>query len=215
MSTHPFVRSAPQSSQQPTAIVIAVQTDGCLLKTFQGIIKARIAFSCMVQPQTDDTVLYTETDQGCFVTQILIRPHEQSASIHYPGALSFTSDSEISINSTKGIKLETPAETELISNRLNIASLSTQFRSLSAMIHVKEAEGRFGRIKWLADWAEQKADKIRQRFKRSDRVVSDTDQQQAGSLIQRVEKTASLRAEHTIIKAKEDVQVDGKRIHMG
>jgi Protein of unknown function (DUF3540) len=215
MSTHPFVRSVPQATQQPTATVLAIQENGCLLKTPQGIIKARVAYGCMVQPQAEDTVLYADTDQGCFITQILLRTSAEKATVHYSEGIQITSDQQVSIQAQQGIKLETPAETSLTSNRLNIASLSTQFRSISAAFHMKEAEGHFGRIKWLADWAEQKADKIRQRFKHSDRVVSETDQQQAGSLIQRVEKTASLRAKHTIIKAKEDVQVDGKRIHMG
>lgn len=219
MSTQPLIHSAVNTSstinQQPTGTVLAVEEDGCLLKTNQGILKARIAFGCLLQPEIEDTVLYANTDQGYFVLQILQRESELSATLTQPGDLKIQTDGQVSIQAKQGIKLETPTETQLSSNQLNINSLSTRFRSLSAVFHIKEAEGRLGRIKWLAEWVEQKADKIRQRFKRSDRVVSESDQQQMGSLIQRVDKTASLRAEHTIIKAKEDVQVDGKRIHMG
>jgi len=177
--------------------------------------EAKRAFDCLAKPEIGDLVLLTVTPQDCFISQILSRTSNLPLQLAIAEDLCITSDGAIKINGQNGVQIQTSDQLELNSEKLAINNLSTRFRTLSLFFQAKEAESNVGRLKLIADWVEQKAETIRQRFTRSDRVVKEADQQQAGSLVQRVDKTASLRAEHTIIKARKDVQVDGKRIHMG
>lgn len=180
-----------------------------------SLIPSKRAFDCLTKPEIGDLILLTVTPQGCFVSQILSRTSDTPLQLATAEDVCITSEGAIKINGQKGVQIQSSSELEINSEKLAINNLSTRFRTLSLFFQAKEAESNVGRLKLIADWIEQKAETIRQRFTRSDRVVREADQQQAGNLVQRVDKTASLRAEHTIIKARKDVQVDGKRIHMG
>ena len=198
-----------------TATVVGQEGHFFWVESKSGKIKALKAFDCLTRPAVNDLVLLTKTSDGCFISQILTREDPSAAELEFAGNLSLRTTGNISIEAQESAQLKAHAELEINSEKLNINNLSTRFRTLRMLFQATEAETKVGRLTALAEWVEQRAESIRQRFTRSDRVVSETDQQQAGNLIQRVDKTASLRAEHAIIKARKDVQVDGKRIHMG
>lgn len=200
-----------------TAEVISVASDTSqlMLKSPVGMIKAKIAFSCHTQPEQGDTILLADSDAGYFVTDILSRPNPSPAVQHYPQGVELRSPEKISLESHTELSINSAGKTSVTSADLSIAALKSRVRILDLVAQISEFKGRFTKLSWISDWAEQKANRFRQRFTRSDRKVEQQDMQQAGTLIQQVDKTASLRAEHTIIKARKDVQVDGKRIHMG
>ncbi|WP_417595051.1 DUF3540 domain-containing protein [Oceanospirillum sp.] len=201
-----------------TADVISVSSDnaaGLMLKAPIGVIKAQIAFSCHTQPEEGDTVLLADSDTGYFVTDILTRLNPSPAKQSFPQGVELKSSKKISLESHQEIAINSTGKTSLTAADFSLAALRGRVRILDLVALISEFNGRFTKLSWISDWAEQKAGTFRQRFKRSDRKVEEQDVQKAGSLIQQVDKTASLRAEHTIIKARKDVQVDGKRIHMG
>jgi len=218
-----FAESPFQSKNTETAMAVYFDTATIVdqeghffwVESRSEKIKALKAFDCLTRPAINDLVLLTITSNGCFISQILTREDPSAAELEFTGNLTLRAAGSISIESQENIQLKAHSELEINSERLSINNLSTRFRTLRMLFQATEAETRVGRLTALAEWVEQRAESIRQRFTRSDRVVSETDQQQAGNLIQRVDKTASLRAEHAIIKARKDVQVDGKRIHMG
>lgn len=186
-----------------------------MLQCNLGTVKALRAFSCHTAPEAGDTVLVANTAAGLFVTDILLRPNTSPARQNYTNGLIFETPENLSFNSSKNIEINCSQKTSITTADLSIGALKSRVRILDFVAHISDFKGRFTKLAWISDWAEQKANIFRQRFKRSDRKVEEQDMQKAGSLVQQVDKTASLRAEHTIIKARKDVQVDGKRIHMG
>lgn len=180
-----------------------------------GTVKALRAFSCHTAPKAGDTVLIANTSEGLFVTDILLRPSASPAQQDFPHGLILETPENLSFNSSKDIEINCSQKTSITTADLSIGALKSRVRILDFVAHISDFKGRFTKLAWISDWAEQRANIFRQRFKRSDRKVEEQDMQKSGSLVQQVDKTASLRAEHTIIKARKDVQVDGKRIHMG
>lgn len=215
-STSQTTALAPENSVRFVSGVITGQADNLFSVSADGVdYTAKRAFDCMTQPEPGDLIVLTITPEGHFISQILSRETDTAQKLAFSNDLSIVSEGTIRVNGQTGMQLQTPAELEINSDKLAVNNLSTRFRTLNLFFQAKEAESNVGKLSLVADWIEQKSETIRQRFTRSDRVVKEADQQQAGSLVQRVDKTASLRAEHTIIKARKDVQVDGKRIHMG
>lgn len=206
-----------RSNKLMTATVLSLDPEsaGLLLKTPLGTQHASLAFSCHTQPEVGDTVLLADSDAGCYVTDILVRPTATPARQFYPSGTELISPKKMTMESHEEVAIRSSGKTSLVTADLSIAALKSRIRVLDIVAQITEFKGRFSKLSWVSDWAEQKANLLRQRFVRSDRKVEQQDMQQAGSLVQRVDKTASLRAEHTIIKARKDVQVDGKRIHMG
>ncbi len=200
-----------------TAQVVSAkeQASHMMLQCKLGTVKAEKAFSCHTAPEVGDTVLLANTEAGLFVTDILLRPNDSPAKQNYPHGLTVETPEKLSLSSNKEIELNSPGKTSITTADLSIGALKSRIRILDVVAQISDFKGRFSKLAWISDWAEQKATIFRQRFHRSDRKVEEQDLQKAGSLVQQVEKTASLRAEHTIIKARKDVQVDGKRIHMG
>ncbi len=195
--------------------VIALMENRFTVSAADTTLSAERAFDCLAEPEVGDLVVLTITPFGNYISQILMRKSDAPLSLSVSNDLCIASKGSLRINGQQGLQIQSPAELEMNSEKLTVNNLSTRFRTFNLFFQAKEAESNVGRLKLVAEWIEQKAETIRQRFTRSDRVVREADQQQAGSLVQRVDKTASLRAEHTIIKARKDVQVDGKRIHMG
>lgn len=226
MSTNPFLRMNPQvptsdTHIQPSGKVLSVITAppekpiSCMVQTRQGVIKAQLATSCLLQPMQGDEVLLATTESGCFILSILQREQQTIAELHFPQGVQLHSQTTLQLKAEGDFSLESASKIEVTGPVFNLAALKSRLRLLEVVAQINHFQGRFSRLQWLAEWAEQKAERFRQRFGSSDRVVQHHDLQKAGNLVQQVEQTASLRSEHTIIKAREDVQVDGKRIHMG
>lgn len=219
MNAHPFLRTqnSTHPELQPTGQVLSVLSENqcCMVSTAKGVLKAQVALSCVLQPLQGDLVLLAETEAGCFIISLLQREQAVAAALHFPHGVSVHSQGGLALKSTGDLSLESASKTEVTSPIFNIAALKSRLRILDVVAQINHFQGRFSKLQWLAEWAEQKAERFRQRFGSSDRVVQHHDLQKAGNLVQQVEHTASLRSEHTIIKAREDVQVDGKRIHMG
>jgi len=219
-------RTASQKAPNPTLLhgnklmtaeVVSASEDAAqlMLKSRIGMIKAQVAFSCHTQPESGDTVLLADSDAGFFVTSILTRPGQSPAKQSFPQGVELNSPEKISLESHKELSLNSAGTTSVTTADLSVAALKSRVRILDLVAQISEFKGRFTKLAWISDWAEQRATTFRQRFTRSDRKVEQQDMQQAGNLIQQVDKTASLRSAHIIINARKYVQVDGKRIHMG
>lgn len=205
------------SEKMLTGQVLSInqETGALMVQSRIGTLKANIAFSCHTQPKEQDQVLLVDTDAGIFITTILSRQKSSTTTLNFPQGVAIISSKNLVLESHEELELKGTSKTSVITANLSIAALKSRIRVLDLVAQVNDFKGRFSKLSWISEWAEQKANVLRQRFVRSDRKVEQQDLQQAGNLIQRVDKTASLRAEHAIIKARKDVQVDGKRIHMG
>jgi len=182
-----------------------------------GYVSASKAFSCLVEPEVEDVVLFSINTLGqCHVLSIIERPEHIDASIEIPGSLSlkahsgditFHAQQGISINSEKNISLAT-AEYSLLANKamFGIDNLSAIGTTLVAKIK---------RVHTIADTVETVADNLLQKLKNSFRVIAGVEQTKSGDVIHTVKNLYSMRSRQAAILAKKDIKVDAERIHMG
>ncbi len=188
-----------------------------ILKNKKGLFTAIPAFSCMVQPEISDRVLFSRDDENqYYVLSILERKSMEKSKLQFPG--------EVQIEAGKGqISMVAENGINMISNQ-NIDMISPTFMVTAGQgdIHIDritaigdQFTGKIKFVKLLADTFDTIADRISQRVKNYFRIVEELDQLNAGELMHRVRKTLSIQSLHAMITAKKDVKIDGERIHMG
>lgn len=180
-----------------------------------GVITARCAVSCLVEPQPGDRVMLSQDGRQAFILAILERDTE-AVQLRFPGdvrvqvpagAMTLTSAGPMTVESASALHQHAPrwrmvaGQAEVVTNDLTVSS--------------RRATVTADDCKLLAKALDSVIDRVSQRSKVLVRWVEELESVQAGQLIQRVRQTFSLDARHTVVNARKDVKIDGERIHMG
>jgi hypothetical protein len=198
------------------AQVKGVGENSVMIDTGQGVVNAVQAFSCLVKPQANDTVLVSYDINVYHILSVLERPESQSMTLSFPSDVQIKADDgEVNVLASKDIKLSSAAETSLLSARLNITSGSANVLTEKLNVRTQEMEGRARSIQLHSDIISTVAKQVSQRAEVLVRWVEKVETLNIGSLIQNVRKTYSSHSQQAVITAKKDMRIDGERIHMG
>lgn len=188
---------------QPAAAALAhmrvrgIDDDMLVVADHGGLIHARRAKGCLVEPAPGDLVLVSRAGGDAYVLAVLdgAGPTRLAAA----GPLEIASRTRLSLSAPE---LETEAGAAMITvDRLtyrgNLVDIGIQGAKLVAeRLHVMAADT-------LAELG------------RSIRRIAGLDQTAAGIIDQRAEDSAGLHGRFTTITADKDVRIDGDQIHMG
>jgi hypothetical protein len=187
------------------------------VSTGQGHFTTQRAFSCIVEPQAGDSVLFSidERNQG-HILAVLERAGKQSTALDFPADVTIRADSgRVHVDANKGVGLSSREGIDLLADKvsvhaktglLNIANLRTIGQSLVAQIeHVQS----------YAHTLESVADQLVQKLKNSFRRIEVLDQVKSHDSIHTVENLYSVKSKQAAILAEKDIKVDAERIHMG
>jgi hypothetical protein len=200
-----------------TALVIAEQPSGCLIRTDDAQFIARRAVSCLVRPVVGDTVLVFIDNKGqAYILSILERLDTGATRLSVDNDLVIESTADsIILAARESISLTSPGKASIhggdvaITGRKGLFQLhQVEMVTDAATVHAKS-----GRL--FANSIETVANTLTQRLQNCFRFVESLDQLKAGSLLQSVRKLMSLKTQQAVILAEQDVKIDGERIHMG
>jgi len=198
-----------------TAAVRAVG-DGFLIDGERGLEPAGLAFSCLVQPRVGDTVLAAWTPEGTYILSILQRPDRQDMTLAFPGNAQIeAAHGELGIATSEGLDLASAKAARLTAATLAVTALRGNIHADEATVSGKLWTGHFEGLSVFAGRIASVVDSVFQRLKDCVRVVEGVDQQSAGDLLHTVRNTFSVRSRYAGVSAREDVRIDGERIHMG
>ncbi|WP_157738928.1 DUF3540 domain-containing protein [Labrenzia sp. VG12] len=177
-------------------------------------LSAQRAVSCLLEPRIGDLVALLDTEEGVFITDVLVRREGK------------TEQSRITVGGTRGeaqdlviaaanLKIEASENIEA-----HARSMSFRFESILmagrqlALVGTKLLTSMQDIVtnakKQLASF-ETTSTRARNRVDR----VDETDQLRAGSIQTQADSVALTQAGTSLIVAKEDIRLDGKRISMG
>ncbi|MCJ8501783.1 DUF3540 domain-containing protein [Desulfatitalea alkaliphila] len=207
---------SPEMVQEEARVLLA---DGrqCRLRSASGVYDARRAVSCLLAPRAGDRVLAALDAQGnAWVLAILERETTDAQQIALEGDVQLKVDGgRLSILARDGLEVETARDIRTLSGTLDV-------RSIQAAVHLQEGElqagrlsGRVGALHWIANTVNSLVERMTQRVKRLYRTVDEFEQAKIGRMDYRIDKLLSFRSRYTVMTAKEDVKVDGERIHIG
>ena len=125
------------------AQVKGVGLNSVMVDTGQAVVNATQAFSCLVTPQANDTVLVSCDLNDYHVLAVLERPDSQNMTLSFPSDVQIKADDgEVNVLASNGIKLSSAAETSLLSARLNMTSGSMDVLTKKINVQTQEIEGQ-------------------------------------------------------------------------
>lgn len=195
----------------------SLEDHGYIILAQDGHHHARRAFSCIVEPQADDTVLFSIDERmQCHILSILERPQAQTSHLNFPGDVTMNAQNgQMQLNASQGLNITTERHMNLVSDEISLFSSKALFKidSLSAIGSTLMA--RINNVQTFATSIETVAEHWLQKLKNSFRHVEGVDQFKAKDSIHTVQNLYSMRSKQAAILAKKDIKIDAERIHMG
>lgn len=179
-----------------------LERDGavCVLLIDEERITARRAYSCLVEPEPGDVVLVARRPGAAHVLAVLERPGAAALHLALPAGSRITAED----------------------GRLDLAAGTLVVQAKQGEVAVGElaltgtkVEARFGKVQLLADAIESIAQRVIGRFRRSYRLIEETEQVRARDIDQRASGHLHLKGDVATIQAGAVVKVDGHQIHLG
>jgi hypothetical protein len=194
-------------------------TDGkfFIVKTHCGTYEARQAVSCLIKPLPGDKVLVVgDFVDGFYILAVLDREETQKQTLEFHGEVDLkVEDGRLTIAAQEGMSLASAKDISLAAPELNIHSLDSEVSIHHLAFNGGFWLGQVEKVRFLATTLDSVIERLSQRIKRSYRTVEEIDQLRAGRLDYLIDKLLSLRGKYSMLTAKEDVKIDGERIHMG
>jgi hypothetical protein len=178
-------------------------------------LKAKKAFSCLVEPQINDTVICTSDEKGMYyILAILERKDNKRINISFPSDAELNSDNGfININSSKSASI--------ISKKINLFSDKAVYKSKEATVAIdeitasgNEIQAGYKTIKTAADLISTFSRQVTEKFKTYVRS-SKNDIVKSDHMTRKSEGLYSVDSKHTIMKSKKSTKIDGDKILMG
>ena len=177
---------------------------------------AKVSFSCLVQPEINDSVLIARDAVGqFFVLSILEREGSQDLTMAFQGSAKLQSmQGSVDIFSAESISM-TSSSIHTVSEESVYRSKKTYVDSDQLTANGKTAQVNYSNIRVLSDMINTIAKQAIQKFQGYIRHTDKADQVKAGQMTRDVEGLYSMDSNHTIMLSKKDTKIDAERIHMG
>lgn len=182
-----------------------------------GIFVATVAFSCLVRPIAGDKIMYTrDPEGGCYILAILERPSGSDALLSFPGDVRVESKKgTVAIAAASGIDLATGSTVTMSASEVSVSAVNGRLNVLDLQATGDSFTGTLNRVHLISDAVDVVAQRVTQRLKSCYRWVEEIEHITAGQMIHKVSNLFSVRARQTAITAKDDVKIDGERLHLG
>lgn len=198
---------SPASANNVSGHILKIQ-DGHIQIDHDGqIINAQKAFSCLVEPQVNDTVLFSQDQhQQAFIIAILKRDEESSMNLQLAP--------NTTLSSSKILTLHSEQITQLSQKSLQKTGEATiDFQQ--GLIKGEKLHSQIRHIHSISDLISTMAKQAIQKFNTYVRKSDTSDQVQAAQMGRKVDGLFTMNSKHTIMVSQKDTKIDGEHIHMG
>lgn len=199
------------------ATVHSIEVNQFTLQAHHSTIIANKSFSCLLQPEIGDEVMYSrnETNQN-YILSILHRPRESTAKIEMESDLVISSSKgKVSILANQALQMVSAEQLDLLSSKINMVSQQATVSINKTNLSGDSVNANVTHLNVIAQSISTVANHLTQKLQNSFRLISGMDQSKAGNVMTSVKNLFSVHARQSAILAKDDVKIDAKRIHMG
>jgi len=182
----------------------------------RGVLRATLAFSCLVTPETGDRVLINASAKESHIIAIIDRKHANDMKLAFPGNVAMESKSgHINLTAAKKINLTSAQSTQISSAKFTLNALDANVRAEKLSISGDSVTSQWRDVTSISDAMNLIVERMSQRFKNCFKQVEGVEQKSSHNYLQNVNQTLSVRSRDAVITARKDVKIDGERIHMG
>lgn len=191
--------------------------EGYVVQGAAGTFVAAVAFSCVVKPMAGDKVLYTRAvDGSAYILSILARPSGPDAVVSFPGDVVVeAAKGRVTLAGADGIDMSSAESVNMLASEVNIAAEKSRFTVGDVQAASESFTGNVNKVRLFSDAIDVVAKRVTHRLKTCFRWVEKIEHVTAGQMVNSVRNLFSVRARQSTIKAKDDVKIDGKRVHLG
>ncbi len=213
--THPELSAEAAQIPAETARVLDRTEDGLLVECAGSVRPARIALSCLVQPEPGDLALLVRTKSGLFVLALLERATAAPTRLALGAEAEIAAGGTLSLLGGAGITLASPTTVGITAATLDLRARRAHLL-LDELVHVgQHVSARVAKLRLAGEVLETVVDRLLTRAERCFRFITEGDHLRADTIDHRAAHTAQLRGQTIIISAETVVKVDAEQIHMG
>lgn len=182
----------------------------------RGVLRATLAFSCLVTPEAGDRVLINACLNESHIIAIIERKHANDMKLAFPGNVAMEAKAgDINLTTANKISLTSAQSTQISSATLAVNVLNANVRAEKLSISGDSVTSQWRDVTSISDAMNLIVERMSQRFKNSFKQVEGVEQKNSQNYLQNVNQTLSVRSRDAVITARKDVKIDGERIHMG
>lgn len=191
-------------------------------KTFEvelsyGVVSAKKAVGCLLQPKKDDLVLVSVDIHGaCYVLHVLERNDEDSCvnEINFPGDCVMHCQGSLDLRANQNVSLAAFDSVEISGDVIGVHGHKAEVNINKISVLGQMLHTQVKRITTVAKSIEQSMKRLSQRMENSERFVEDHEEIQTGSTRHLVEDTLTTHAGNTLNVSKELHTMHAEQIHM-
>ena len=200
-----------------SGVIESVNEQCCRIDADNRHYHATRAFSCMVEPIVNDTVLFSIDTHGlCHILAIIERPDCTDTRLAFPGDVTVAAGKgQLLLNARQGISISSPRSINQTSEKYTLTANKAIFGIESMTAVGAKLVSKFSNVQTIADTVETVATNLLQKLKNSFREIEGLDQSRSRDVINTVKNLYSMRSTQAAILARKDIKVDAERIHMG
>jgi hypothetical protein len=199
-------------ASQDFADVVEIRGPSIVVENGYGRRTVERAASCLMDPQVGDRVLVVQSREEAYVLAV-VQSERAGAHMTVDGVFEVHAQSFV-VRSVKHVSLAGDAVGIAGSSlRMSAASADVLFDKLGYF--GSEVISRVGTATLVLDVLESVVDRARQQFRRSYRMIEESEQVDAQRFEVRAREQLTLSARHAFVHAAELVKVMAEQIHMG
>lgn len=178
--------------------------------------EARQAASCLVAPAEGDEVLVAHTGEGrAHVLAVLEQQQEGEVKVSFDGDVELDAPGgHMRLSARDGLSLTSPTGLQIATAALELTAATGQVVVNSLTVAGHTARAGWDQVRVAARSSEAVVDRVVQSFKTRLCRVAALDLQRSSNYQQQVDGVYSLGARQALVRAREQVQIDGEQIIM-
>lgn len=186
-----------------------------VVSTADGVHRARLAVSCLVQPVCGDIVMVARYTTELYVLAVLERHVDVETQVRFDRSVNLAVDGDLTLTATGRATLAGGDEATIGAEKVSVRGDTVELTGRHISI-VGQA------VQWIADTLESTARLVKQvadvwtaHARTHHRQVNEIELVRAGHMDLRAEHVINVGSTHTIMKSRELTKIDGKQIQVG
>ncbi|MDR2881726.1 MAG: DUF3540 domain-containing protein [Azoarcus sp.] len=210
---------APEANHpvQLFGTVVRELDDGLFLVECEGQPwKCRRAASCLLKPETGDTVLLAGDSARVFLLAVIEQADASMTHLEMPGdVLLSAAQGNVTVHSARQVNLQGENGLTVQTDQLSLRARQGDCVVDEMQYAGRELKGTVGVVRLIGQLCETVVDRVMQISRNVFRMVEQTDQARVGYLDYEAEELARVHAKTSIVTGEKLVKVDAAQIHVG
>ncbi|WP_027184845.1 DUF3540 domain-containing protein [Desulfovibrio inopinatus] len=186
------------------------------LRSTHGVYQAHKAVSCLIEPETGDTVLCGKDEVGhLFILAILMRPNATPSKIAFPDGVSVSAPGNRFDIDAEHVAIQANDTLQLAGRSTHLDADETVMRTRTFSLFSSILHAGVGIAEVIAESLDSVCDRVVARSKCSYRYVEELEQACLGRFRCLVDGSLFMRGRKASLNAEETVTIDGEEVHLG